>query len=247
MTAFADRLGILDYGTFEVADDGRRIPIVGYVVLSRDRVVLVDTGFPRVYLDDPEGAARRDGLDTFGRVVSLAPENLPSAQLDLAGLRPEDVTDLVITHGDIDHIGGLCDFPQATIVVSRVERDGGPPRYFGDVRPERWPDDFRYRLVEGDEDLVQGVTLLATPGHSPGHMSLLVRLRETGSVLLAGDAISRESELATGVNGGASDQRDARASAERLRLVAREEKALLVYGHDPVQWRTLRRVPDVYE
>ena len=109
-----------------------------------------------------------------------------------------------------------------------------------------WPVDAEYVLVERDLELVPGLTLLATPGHSPGHLSLLVRLRESGPVLLAGDAISRPEELETGVNGGASDPDAARSSSQRLLALAEEEDALLVYGHDPAQWRGLRRVPDTY-
>jgi N-acyl homoserine lactone hydrolase len=65
-------------------------------------------------------------------------------------------------------------------------------------------------------------------------------------VLLAGDAISREHEVQTGVNGGAADVEQARESARRLLEIARDEEALLVYGHDPEQRRTLRFAPDVY-
>jgi len=246
VSGIADWLGALDYGTFEVAEDGRRIPICGYVVSSGGHVILVDTGFPSSYVDDPVGAGRRDGLDEFGRVVSLTRENLPAAQLARAGLHREDVTHLVVTHGDIDHVGALEGFPRSTIVVSRAEREAGPPRYFGDARPIDWPRDARYRLVEGDEELVPGVTLLSTPGHSVGHLSLLVRLRETGAVLLAGDAISRDAELETGVNGGAWDEAVARVSAQRLVALARDESALLVLGHDPRGLQALRPVPRIY-
>lgn len=244
--ATADWLAILDYGTFEVAADGRRIPILGYAIRSGVHVVLVDTGFPNAYYEDADAAGRADGLDSFGRLVRLGPVNRPRAQLALLDLGPDDVTELVITHGDIDHVGGIDDFSGATIVLSRSEREAGPPRYFGDVRPVRWPAAARYRLLEGDEELAPGVTLLATPGHSPGHLSLVVRLRETGAVVLACDAISREAELASGINGGASDDDAARRSAKQLEELARHRNALLVYGHDPSQSEALRRAPDVY-
>ncbi len=246
MSGSADWLAILDYGTFEVAEDGRQIPILGYAVCTGDRLVLVDTGFPPAYAADPAVAGRRDGLDAFGRLVAIGSENLPAAQLALLGLAPSDMTELVITHGDIDHVGGIADFPHATIVTSRIEREVGPPRYFGDVRPVAWPTDAHYRLADGDQEIAPGLTLLATPGHSPGHLSLLVRLRETGPVLLACDAISREHELETGVNGGASDVEQARESARRLLEIAAEEDAHLVHGHDPAQRRSLRCAPHVY-
>lgn len=246
MGNLADWLAILDYGTFEVAEDGRIVPILGYAIGSGAHVVLVDTGFPGAYYEDAEAAGRADGLESFGRLVRLGPENRPQAQLALLGLDPEDVTELVITHGDIDHVGGIDDFPGATIVLSRSEREAGPPRYYGDVRPVKWPADARYRLVDGDAELAPGVTLLATPGHSPGHLSLLVRLPKCGAVVLACDAISREAELASGVNGGASDNETALRSVERLLEIARQDGALLVYGHDPLQSGTLRRAPDRY-
>lgn len=107
-----------------------------------------------------------------------------------------------------------------------------------------WPD-RPYRLIDADTTVAPGVTLLATPGHSPGHLSLLVRLPETGAVVLAGDAISRASEPSEGFR-GAWDGDQAAASASRLIEIADRERAMLVYGHDPTQWPTLRKAPAFY-
>ena len=239
-------LAILDYGRFEVSEESRVVPITGYLIRSGDRVVLVDTGFPARYLDDPVAWGRAESLDGFGRVVSLTADNLPAAQLALAAIDPGDVTDLLITHGDIDHVGGIADFPQATLVVGRAELELGPPRYYGSVRPVEWPAGQAYHGVDGDEELFAGVEIISTPGHSPGHLSLLVRLPRTGPILLAGDAISRPAELVSGHNGGAWDQDLARRSAARLLEIAQREEALLVFGHDLEQWSGLRKVPHFY-
>lgn len=102
------------------------------------------------------------------------------------------------------------------------------------------------QLIDQDSELCPGVTLLATPGHAPGHLSLLVRLPQTGAVLLTGDAISRPSELQEGF-GGAWDPGLARHHAERLLALAQQEQALVIYGHDPAQWPTLRKAPLFYE
>jgi len=246
LSGHADWLALLDYGTFEVAEDGRQIPIVGYAIASGERLILVDTGFPDAYIDDAQAAGRRDRLDDFGRLIEAGPENRPEAQLALLGLAQGAVTDLVVTHGDIDHVGGIDRFPDATLVVSRAEFEAGPPRYFGDTRPLAWPENARTLLVDGDAEVAPGAVLLSTPGHSPGHMSLLVHLHESGPILLAVDAISRERELETGVNGGAHDSEAARESARRLLEIAAREGSLLVYGHDPAQRRTLRWAPHVY-
>ena len=239
-------LAVLDYGRFEINAESRVVPITGYVIRSGARIVLVDTGFPQRYLDDPVGVGRAESVEEFGRIVSLTADNLPAAQLALAGIDPGDVTDVLITHGDIDHVGGIADFPQATLVVGRAEREGGPPRYYGSVRPVEWPAGRAYHLVDGDEELFAGVEIISTPGHSPGHLSLLVRLPRTGPILLAADAISRPAELESGHNGGASDQDLARRSAARLVEIARREEAQLLFGHDLEQWSRLRKVPHFY-
>jgi N-acyl homoserine lactone hydrolase len=240
------RLAVLDYGLFQVHQNGRVIGIPGFVIQTGSSTILVDTGFPPWYATDSEASGRAEGLDAFGRVLQLTPENLPPAQLARLGLAPSDITHLVLTHTHIDHVGHLPDFVTAEIVVGRAERGLPQPLYWGDVRPIDWPD-TAYQLVGSDRELWPGVTVLHTPGHTPGHLSLLVRLSHTGPILLTADAISRPDELAEDSFNGAWNPAQARASAHRLMNIAQTERAWVVYGHDPAQWSQLRKAPAWYE
>lgn len=241
------RMCVLDYGLFQVHQNGRVIGIPGFLIAAGSALVLVDTGFPPRYAHDPRGAAEADGLTSFGQIAALTEEQLPDAQLARAGFAPADITHLLLTHTHIDHVGGIADFPRATIIVGQAERALPRPIYWESGDGPEWPDGASYLTIERDTDLLPGVTLLSTPGHTPGHLSLLVRLPRTGPVLLTGDAINRPDEVAQGSFGGAWDEDAARTSAARLMRIAEETSALVIYGHDPAQWPGLRKAPDWYD
>ncbi|MFT5193498.1 MAG: N-acyl homoserine lactone hydrolase [Cellvibrionaceae bacterium] len=239
------RLYILDFGLFQVHENGRIIGIPGYLIQTSDgRNILVDTGFHPKYAADAEAATLEDSLGTFGRVVTLTPDNLPIPQLAKIGLAPSDIDTLVMTHTDIDHVGGIDQFPQAKIVIHTAERAFERPRYWGNHAPIPWPDN-EYQQIDTDQELCPGVQLISSCGHAPGHLSLLVTLPETGPVLLIGDAIGRPSELVDGF-AGAWDEAIAQESADKLMAIAKQENAFIIYGHDPEQWPTLRKAPEFY-
>ena len=244
-----ERLFVLDYGLFDVtaARPPRRIGIPGFLVgTDAGEWALFDTGFPREYADDHAAASARDGLGAFGKVVRLGPENLPEAQLTLAGVAPEEVTVMVQTHTHIDHAGSMGGFPglgDVPVVIGAAERAlPRPAPIFGDGGA--WPD-RDWRCVEGDVDLGSGLRLLSLPGHAPGQLGALVTLPETGSVLLTCDAASRPGEVVEGY-AGSFDPEAARASGARLMRLAAETDAWIVWGHDPGQWRVLRKAPEWY-
>jgi N-acyl homoserine lactone hydrolase len=240
-----ERLYILDFGLFEVHENGRQIGIPGYLIQTRwGENILVDSGFPAAYATNGAQAAAADQLDTFGRVLHLTEENLPAAQLAHIGLTSEAITHFILTHSDIDHVGGIADFADAPLIIGAAERKLARPRYFA-TQPLAWPD-VAYRRIEQATELVPGLTLLPTPGHSPGHLSLLLQLPETGALLLTGDAISRPAEFDEGF-GGAWDAVVARQSAEQLMAIAKAHNAFVIYGHDPAQWPTLRKAPLFYD
>lgn len=237
------RLTILDFGSFDVG--GKRIiGLPGYLLeTDQGARLLVDTGMPEDYATDPTAAATRDGLQAFGRLKAYGPENTLTGQLARLGLAPDDLTACILTHGHIDHAGALP-LIRCPLILTRAERAEARPLWHGTARPVAWPD-VETRLIDRDTPLCQGVTLIPTPGHTPGHLSLLLDLPETGAVILAADAINRESEPAEGFP-DAMDKAKAAKSAEKLGQLQALTGAMLIWGHDPAQWPTLRKNPASY-
>jgi len=239
------RLTILDYGLFQVHANGRVIGICGYLLDTTDgKRILIDTGFPAVYVTDPEGAATADNLHSFGRLLSLTPQQTPHGQLALLGLAPQDIDLLILTHGHIDHVGQIDAFAEAPILVSKAERSFPRPIYFGTNRPIAWPDAV-YVEVDSDLALFPGCQILHCPGHAPGQLAFLLDVPETGPVLLTSDAINRPSEPAEGF-AGSWNVGLAIHHGQRLLTLAAQTGAMILYGHDPDQWQTLRKAPESY-
>jgi N-acyl homoserine lactone hydrolase len=218
------------------------IPVPGYLIQTGDGAnILVDSGFPKNYAPQALGGRQ------------LADQDYIVDQLAALGLAPDDIDYLVCTHFDPDHAGGHDTFRGAELIVQREHyefaKTSGHPRLA--LMQAHWDHpELRYRLVDGDTTLVPGVELIATGGHVPGHQSLLLRLPETGVVILAIDAVIRADLFdPAGERAGPMDldPAAARRSARRLAELARRERAaLVVFGHDPEQWPTLRRAPEFY-
>ncbi|QPC88491.1 MBL fold metallo-hydrolase [Mesorhizobium sp. NBSH29] len=235
----------MDYGLFTVHENGRVIGICGYLIQTQNgKNILVDTGFPKKYAYDMAKASEEDRLYEFGEVIHLDADNLPAGQLARIGLEMTDIDCLVMSHTHIDHVGGIGDFGHAPMVIGAAERALPKPLYWRGAQPFDWPD-VETITVDADVDLCGGVRLLVTPGHSPGHLSLLVELPETGCVLLTADAISRPAEVDERFAGSWNEEM-AIASADRILSLASARDAFVIYGHSPEQWPTLRKAPDFY-
>ena len=238
-------LTILDFGLFRVHSTGRIIGICGYLIRTdADEYVLIDGGFPEKYTVDFSAASQEDRLYEFGEVLVCGPEHTATAQLARCGITPEQISLLILTHTHIDHIGAIADFLHAPMVVAAAERALPKPLYWGGVQPIDWPD-RTYHLVDADMTLGPDFDLMLVPGHAPGQLAMLLRLPQTGPVILTSDAISRPAELDE-TFAGSWDEPAAVASGDRLMRCSAESGAFVIYGHCPRQWPDLRKAPLFY-
>lgn len=243
------RLYVLDFGLFDVGPGLRTIGIPGFLLETDDGHgggvrILFDTGFPPEYATDPDATAARDGLHRFGAFVQFGAENTAEGQLARLGLAARDISHVILSHGHIDHVGSLPLFSHAEIILTEVERADEKPCYFFDVQPIGWPE-ARYLTLGGETPLCDGITLIPTPGHTPGHLSALLCLPDGRQVILAADAINRISEPDEGF-ADAKNPVVAMASFQRLTALARQSGAAILYGHEPSQWPALPKAPQAF-
>jgi N-acyl homoserine lactone hydrolase len=193
-------------------------PVNAWVIRHPDGVIMVDTG---VGLGN---GLIDDWYHPQGTVLTAA--------LDIVGLSPSDIVAVVLSHLHFDHCGQQGDLSAPTYVQAA---EAGAAQTLGYTVPE-WaviPEE-RLRLVHGDETIAEGVHLLSTPGHTPGHQSVLIEAGDD-RVVVAAQCAYRAEELRSG-QPSTSNLYDeswegvARDSLQRLRALAPFTAHL---SHDP--------------
>jgi glyoxylase-like metal-dependent hydrolase (beta-lactamase superfamily II) len=249
-TSGVQRLYILNCGEGVAGDISRWSPGVNvgksmefadncYLVRHSQGWLLWDTGVPDSVAKLPDGLRPADPRATHWR----RPRTLTD-QLTEIGVSPASIGYVAISHSHPDHTGNLALFPNAMLLVQKAEYD------WPDASGPRFARELKVTKLEGDQDLFGDgtVVLLATPGHTPGHQSLLVKLPHTGAVLLSGDAVHfRENWEARRVPDINFDKARTSASMERLAEVIAKERAALWINHDKAQRDTLRMSPAFYD
>lgn len=239
-----------------------RIPVQAFL-LEHPGVgpVLIDTGYhASVAVSSKENLGRFGAFITRG--IEMDAKQTVAAQLRERGIEPRDVRVVVMTHLHLDHASAMADFPQATFLIAQEEWDAatdGQPWRHGYV-PRQFDHAFDYRLVDFDSDEADSfssfgrafdvfgdgsVRIVYTPGHTLGHLSVVVRTKGR-EVLVAGDAIYTERTLREGALPYLmEDPHRFKRSLREIQLYAEQTPdALIVPGHD---LEAFNRLEPVYE
>lgn len=219
------------------------LPIWSYLIETNEGPILVDTGMPLACAEDARGYFGVEP-EEIGIVPKMRREDGILQVLSRTGYQPEDLLSIVSTHWHFDHAGGNRLFPTTPILVQRAE-------YEAALNNPDYPEDCRdvnlsYRLIEGDYEVVPGVRLLFSPGHSPGHQSVWVETAKSGSILLTIDAAYTGENFEKEVPFAGSNPEQALESIRRLKKTAAEENAKVFYGHDPEQGARWLHHPEFY-
>ena len=219
--------------TMELPSGPKRITDSCYLIKRFDKYLLWDTGFP----------AELKGKVDEGKQMSATVRATIVEQLAELGLKPSDIGTVGISHMHGDHTGQARQFPGARLVIGKAdfERSAGKDDPFGAWRGA----DAKVTLATGDVDIFGDGSVIALnmPGHTPGHLSLLVKLA-SGPVLLTGDLyhsdLAREKRTVPPFN---TSRAETLASMDRFERMAKQLGARVIVQHEPADIAKLPAFP----
>ncbi len=230
-----------------------RLPISCWLIEHPEGLIMVDTGESARVMKPGYLPAWHPLVRTSERFWVHTQEEV-GARLRALGFDPGDVRWVIMTHMHGDHAGGLAHFPRSEILVSAAEARAalsfaGPA--FGYVN-RHYPAWFKPSIVdfgsggwEGFETSLaltadKRVRIVPTPGHTLGHMSVVVE-QNCYLILIAGDAAYSEAALVDGrLDGVAQNARLHRESTGLLRALCRRHRVVTQFAHDPNSGARLR-------
>ena len=221
------------------------IPMPMYAIDTDDGWIIYDTGCDPNVAIDPSG--------TWGKLanayrIEMKNEDHQLARLASIGVTPKDVSHVVASHLHMDHAGGLRFFQDSIIHVQKAEFRWAhfPDKIAsaGYVASDFDSASLNFQLDEGDKEIVPGVYVILTDGHTPGHQSLIVDL-PSGRFLLTGDCAYERSQIDRLIPPPVTtDEVAAVRSLARVRAIEIRDNATVLVAHDSKAWLTTRIAPE---
>lgn len=215
---------------------------IAYLIVHPRGTLMFDAG------GIPDSHFPADGSPVTEGVLSAGKPLKP--QLAAAGYTPADVDYFALSHYHSDHTANANDFAGATWIVQRAERDfmfADNPQ--GIIRPDTYNAlrNSTTKLLDNEDFDVFGdgtVVVMATPGHTPGHQVVAVKLANRGTVVLGGDLYHYPEERTTGrVPTFEFDAEQSRASRAKVEQYLKDDDAELWIEHDIATHAALPRAP----
>lgn len=237
-----------------MTNHGNRIdvPVPMYIIDHPDGLVVFDTGMNIAIVPD-------QGAEYWGPVAGAFTPTMSRDQgidrkLQKIGKSVEDVRYVVHSHLHLDHAGNISMFPNATHIIRKAElQNAWWPEKF--QRAAYVMDDFKMtyelNIIELTQDLDLfgdgSVELIDTKGHTKGHQSMVVRLPNNGTMILASDAAYMAENLQGTVPGIVWNVQYAMESIERMKLIRDIEGGQIILSHSKDMHDSLKQLPQYYD
>jgi glyoxylase-like metal-dependent hydrolase (beta-lactamase superfamily II) len=230
--------------TFDYAVKPRHVADSCYLISHNNTWMLWDTGLPLSDL----------GKDQSGTGIRPRLERPLVEQLAKLNVTPDMISLVALSHYHFDHAGQLSSFPKARLLIGAsdmaVIRSQKPDENLDRSQFTHWlSGNAKVTEVEGDFDIFGDgkVVMLKTPGHTPGHHSLLVRLRDR-NIILSGDLWHFAASVPiNGVPTFNTNRADTLASQDRLNRIIHNLNAELIIGHEAADIEKLLKFPQAAE
>jgi N-acyl homoserine lactone hydrolase len=222
-------------------------PILAYLLETPNGRILYDVGCDYTKIATPALRTRFfEPLRPVFEPPQMSEQERIPAYLARLGLTHRDIDIVFLGHLHFDHAGGLCDLPGCEVHVHRDELAAARTGLDGGVFGDELANAGDWQIKSGDYLVTPGVHAICSPGHTAGHMSMLIELPSGRPVILCGDAADLHENLDALVAPGycwQDDESTALASIHKLKALARSEGAELWPNHDFAAYRSWPQFP----
>ncbi|PWR20657.1 N-acyl homoserine lactonase family protein [Zavarzinia compransoris] len=226
-------------------------PVCAYLIETERGYVLFDAGLNRDLLTDDTLRQRYYPYPLWLAPSVVLPEHDLLPQLAKIGVSPRDIGDVILSHTHCDHAGNLKHFAHARVHIQRREYDYamGDHGNYAVFNIDFDLPGLDWQLHDGDWQWAPGIEAISTPGHTPGHQSLVVSLPSGATKILVVDAGDLAENFAEEIAPGEclAGVETALASIRRIKALAAARVADIVLFHDADHVHALRLAPAFYD